>query len=78
MKKENRWPGALATWGTGLAAFTSSVAYGLVQILQTAGMLRFPADEILIYGTSLCIVVPFILEMLAFHHLTSSSGSMHR
>ena len=33
-------------------------------------MLRFPADEILIYGTSLCIVVPFILEMLAFHHLT--------
>lgn len=32
--------------------------------------LRFPADEILIYGTSLCIVVPFILEMLAFHHLT--------
>ena len=54
----------------GLAAFTSSVAYGLVQILQTAGMLRFPADEILIYGTSLCIVVPFILEMLAFYHLT--------
>ena len=56
---------------SGLAAFTSSVAYGLVQILQTAGMLRFPADEILIYGTSLCIVVPFILEMLAFHHLTA-------
>ena len=46
---------------SGLAAFTSSVAYGLVQILQIAGMLQFPADEILIYGTSLCIVVPFIL-----------------
>ena len=56
---------------SGLAAFTSSVAYGLVQILQIAGMLRFPADEILIYGTSLCIVVPFILEMLALHHLTT-------
>jgi hypothetical protein len=55
---------------SGLAAFTSTVTYGLVQILQVAGMLRFPADEILIYGTSLCIVVPFILEMLAFHHLT--------
>ena len=55
---------------SGLAAFTSTVAYGLVQILQVAGMLRFPADEILIYGTSLCIVVPFILEMLALHHLT--------
>lgn len=55
---------------SGLAAFTSTVAYGLVQILQVAGVLRFPADEILIYGTSLCIVVPFILEMLALHHLT--------
>jgi uncharacterized protein (TIGR03382 family) len=55
---------------SGLAAFTSTVAYGLVQILQVTGMLRFPVDEILIYGTSLCIVVPFILEMLAFHHLT--------
>jgi uncharacterized protein (TIGR03382 family) len=55
---------------SGLAAFASTVAYGLVQILQVAGMLRFPADEILIYGTSLCIVVPFILEMLALHYLT--------
>ena len=55
---------------SGLAAFTATVAYGLVQILQVAGMLRFPADEILIYGFSLCIVVPLILEMLALHHLT--------
>ena len=55
---------------SGLAAFTSTVAYGLVQVLQVAGILRFPADEILIYGSSLCIVVPFILEMLALHHLT--------
>ncbi|MCB1810985.1 MAG: hypothetical protein KDK04_04580 [Candidatus Competibacteraceae bacterium] len=55
---------------SGLAAFTSTLVYGLVQILQIAGMLRFPVDEILIYGTSLLIVVPFILEMLAFHYLT--------
>ena len=61
--------GSVGYW-SGLAAFTSTVSYGLVQILQVAGVLRFPADEILIYGTSLCIVVPFILEMLAFHHLT--------
>jgi heme/copper-type cytochrome/quinol oxidase subunit 4 len=52
-------------------AFMSAVAYDIAQILQVAGILRFPADEILIYGTSLCIVVPFILEMLAFHHLTT-------
>lgn len=56
---------------SGLAAFTSAVAYDVVQILQIAGVLRFPADEILIYGTSLFIVVPFILEMLAFHYLTT-------
>jgi len=62
--------GKVGYW-SGLAAFTSAVAYDLVQILQVAGVLRFPADEILIYGTSLCIVVPFTLEMLAFHHLTT-------
>ncbi len=48
------------------------MAFVFVQILQVAGMLWFPADEILIYGTSLCIVVPFILEMLALHHLTEA------
>jgi hypothetical protein len=56
---------------SGLAAFTSTVAYDVVQLLQVAGILRSPIDEILIYGTSLCIVVPFILEMLALHHLTT-------
>jgi hypothetical protein len=55
----------------GVAAFTAAVAYDVVQILQVAGALRFPLDEILIYGTSLCIVVPFVLEMVALHHLTA-------
>ena len=66
-----RGVGNVGYW-CGLAAFTSTVAFVFVQILQVAGMLRFPADEILIYGTSLCIVVPFILEMLALHHLTAA------
>ena len=56
---------------SGLAAFAATAGYDLVQILQIAGVLRFPLDEILIYGTSLCLVVPFILERLAFPHLTS-------
>jgi hypothetical protein len=55
----------------GVAAFTATVAYDVVQILQVAGVLRFPADEILIFGTSLCIVVPFVLEMVALHHSRS-------
>jgi hypothetical protein len=58
-------------WWCGLAAFASAVAYDVVQILQVAGVLRFPIDEILIYGTSLFIVVPFVLEILALHYLTS-------
>jgi uncharacterized protein (TIGR03382 family) len=62
--------GEVGYW-SGLAAFVSAVAYDVVQLLQVAGKLRFPLDEILIYGTSLCIVVPFVLEMLALHHLTS-------
>jgi uncharacterized protein (TIGR03382 family) len=61
--------GEVGYW-SGLVAFAAVVAYDIVQILQIAGVLQSPLDEILIYGTSLCIVVPFLLEMLAFHHLT--------
>jgi hypothetical protein len=59
---------------SGLAAFAFTIAYDIVQVSQVAGALRFPLDEILIYGTSLCIVIPFILEMLAFHHLTEKDN----
>ena len=55
---------------SGLVACTSTVAYVVVQLLQVAGVLRFPLDGILIFGTSLCIVVPFLLEMLSLHYLT--------
>ena len=56
---------------SGIVAFAAVVAYDIAQILQVVGVLQFPVDEILIYGTSLCIVIPFMLEMLAFHHLTA-------
>lgn len=55
---------------SGLTAFVAVVAFDVVQLLQVVGVLRFPLDEILIYGASLCIVVPFVLEMLSFHYLT--------
>jgi hypothetical protein len=55
----------------GILAFVSTLAYVIVQLLQVMGFLNFPADEILIYGTSLCIVIPFVLEMLALHYVTS-------
>ncbi len=55
----------------GIVACASAVAYDVVQIMQVGGVVHFPLDEILIYGTSLCIVVPFVLEMLAFHYVTA-------
>jgi len=52
----------------GVAAAAATVAYDVVQILQVIGVLHFPVDEIVIFGTSLCITVPFLLEVLALHH----------
>jgi len=52
----------------GVAACCATVAYDVVQVLQVVGALHFPVDEILIFGTSLCIVVPFVLEILATHN----------
>lgn len=54
----------------GLIAFGSTTAFVIVQVLQVMGVFYFPIDEILIYGTSLCIVIPFVLEMLALHYVT--------
>jgi len=63
---------AVGYW-SGLSAAAATAAYVVVQLLQVAGLLSSPTDEILIYGSSLCIVVPLILEMLAFHHLTEGA-----
>jgi hypothetical protein len=65
------WTISEVGYRAGLVAFASTVAYDLAQVLQIAGILRFPLDEILIYGTSLCIVVPLLLEILSLHHLTA-------
>lgn len=53
-----------------MAAALATIAFVVAQAAQVAGLLRYPLDEVLIYGTSLCIVIPFLLEILAFHHLT--------
>jgi hypothetical protein len=53
----------------GMAAFSSNVAFALAQTLQLLRVLRYPLDEIFIYGFSLCIVIPFVLEMLALHYV---------
>jgi len=55
----------------GILAFASNVAFVIVQTLQLLRVLKYPFDEIFIYGFSLCIVIPFVLEMLAFYYTTS-------
>jgi hypothetical protein len=55
---------------SGLLAFVATTAFVIVQLLQIIGIIGFPLDEILIYGTSLCIVIPFLLEILALHYAT--------
>lgn len=56
---------------SGVTAFAATLAFYIVQMLQVLGVLGFPWDEILIYGFSLCITIPFLLEMLALHHVVA-------
>ena len=51
-------------------AFIATFSFVVVQLLQILGFLHYPLDEILIYSTSLCIVIPFVLAMLALHNIT--------
>ena len=55
---------------SGLVAFAATFAYCVIQVLQMYGVFTYPTDERLIYGTSLCIVIPFVLEILALHYTT--------
>ena len=54
---------------SGIAAFTANALFVIVQVMQLLGALTYPYDEIFIYGFSLCIVVPFLVEMLALHYV---------
>lgn len=52
-----------------LAACIAAVTFSVVQILQITPGLPSPLDEILIYGSSLCIATPYVLAMIALHHV---------
>lgn len=54
-----------------LVACVASIGFSVVQILQVLDLLSEPADEILIYATSLCIATPYVLATLALHHATT-------
>lgn len=54
---------------SGLAAAVSTAAFTIFQTMQLFRVFPYPYDEISIYGSSLCIAVPFILEMLTLHYV---------
>jgi hypothetical protein len=54
---------------TGIIAFAATLAFFIAQILQILKVFNYPWDEISIYGFSLCITIPFLLEMLALHYI---------
>lgn len=56
---------------SGLFAFWATVIFYFVQMIQLFGWLTYPWDEILIYGFSQCITLPFLIEMLALHYVVS-------
>jgi hypothetical protein len=55
---------------SGMFAFLAATGYVVVQLLQLVGITTYPLDGILIFGFSLGIVIPFIIEMLALHYFT--------
>jgi hypothetical protein len=53
-----------------LVAFVAASGFSIIQILQIFGLVKYPWDEILIYGFSLFIATPFMLALLALHYAT--------
>ncbi len=56
-------------WSATIAA-VALVLFFIVQLLQLIGVLQFPWDQVLIFGFSLCVPLPFLIAMLALHHTT--------
>jgi hypothetical protein len=55
-----------------VAAFFAAVAYGVAQIAQILSAVSYPLADILIYGASICISVPFLVAMLSLHDTMES------
>ena len=53
---------------TSLIAFLAAAGYSIAQLLQVFNLIHFPLADILIYGFSLCIAIPFMLAILALHY----------
>jgi len=57
-----------------MGAFGATTLYGIAQVIQVTNVLRPPLDGILIFGFSLCIVIPFIIAVLALHYVAPTES----
>ena len=57
----------LGFWAA-IVTFAAASGYGVVQIMQVTGLLKFPLDEILIFGFSIFIATPFVIAITALHY----------
>lgn len=71
----NKTVNKIGFW-SGLVAFIATVTFVFVQLLQLTRVLTFPMDEVLIYRSSLCIVIPFVSEILALHYVTPDAKNL--
>src|SRR5690349_1595596 len=55
-----------------LTAFIAAAGYCIAQILQLGKVITFPSDAYLIYGFSFAIAVPYVVAVIALHHLLPS------
>jgi len=53
-----------------IASFVFAVAYGIPQVLQVAGILTFPYDEIWIFAPSLLLAPSFVLANASLYETT--------
>jgi hypothetical protein len=54
---------------SGIVAGIATAAFTIFQTMQLFRVFPYPYDEISIYGSSMCISIPLILEMLALHYV---------
>ncbi|MCG2616274.1 hypothetical protein LZZ85_18390 [Terrimonas sp. NA20] len=54
-------------------AFIATLGFGIAQLLQVAGVLHYPLDEILIYAFSFCISVPLLVSLNVLHEFVSDN-----
>ena len=52
-----------------LIAFIAAAGYCIAQLLQIAGVLKFPIDAVSIYGFSLGIATPYVITVITVHYL---------